>query len=102
MATLLGVGDNADMSNTKRRWLDQYVGPAAYVAGGDPFLPEEAKMGVIYAMNGLVLTNGVICYIGAYRPLLNTIQWFVPNINVEVAVGVDLSGFGALIEVIGR
>ena len=102
MATLLGLGDNMDKSARLLRWVDQYQGPAAYVTGGDSFLPGEAKMGAIMAILGLIATDGTNVIIGVYRPLLNTIQWFVPNTGVEVANGVDLSNYGALIEVIGR
>lgn len=101
MATLTATADCTDQSHRKRRWVDVYTGPAAYAVAGDPLLPGEVRMGVIEAVLGLIASNGTSIIGGWYDATNQVIHWYTA-MNVEVVAGANLSGYTALIEVIGR
>jgi hypothetical protein len=94
-----------DLGSTTRRALATYTGPAAYVTGGDPVTPEDVRMGKVFALGGCVVSNGTAVYLlwltGA-AGATQKIMWFVAATGVEVANGVDLSGYSGQIEFIGQ
>lgn len=94
-----------DQGATTKRALATYTGPASYVTGGDPVTPETVRMGKIYAIAGVVASNGTaayLLYLNGPAGADQTIMWFVAATGVEVANGVDLSGFTAQVEFIGN
>lgn len=93
-----------DGSNTKRRIQGIYNGPASYVAGGDPFLPADVKLGQIdvLTLNDAILAGTNTLYTAVYDPINNKIMWFVGTTGVEVANAVNLSTAAIRFEAIGR
>lgn len=93
-----------DGSNTKRRIQVRYTGPASYVAGGDPFLPADVKLGQIHvvgAAGGVLAWNGSAVRLVVWDPVNQKMVWYIPNTGAEVAGAQDLSAFVADIEIIG-
>lgn len=95
-------GVPADLSSTCRRQVCTYTGPDAYVTGGDALDPEQVRMGKLFAFLGGVLTNGTTPLIAGWVPATSTLQLFVASTGVEVANGVDLSGYSGTFEAIGQ
>ena len=93
-----------DGSNTKRRIQGVYSGPASYVAGGDPFVPADAKLGQIdvLSLQDGVLAGTTTLYTAVYDYTNQKVIWFVGTTGVEVANGVNLSTLTARFEAIGR
>lgn len=94
-----------DVGATTKRALATYTGPAAYETGGDPVTPEDVRMGKIYVIAGNVASNGTAAYLlflTGPASATQKIQWFVAATGVEVANGVDLSGYTAQVEFIGN
>jgi len=92
-------GDNA---STTKRFFPKYTGPKSYTTGGDVGVAAAVGIGKVFAVLGLIATNGTATIIGVYNTTTDAIQWFVPSTNVEVAGAVDLSGYTATLEVIGQ
>ncbi len=93
-----------DGSNTKRRIIGIYTGPASYATGGDPFVAADVKLGQIdvLLMGGSARNSSSTLRLLSYDRTNNTVVWVVPNTGSEVANGTDLSGFTAGFEAIGR
>jgi hypothetical protein len=91
-----------DDAGIRRRRTFIYTGPASYVTGGDSFVPADVSLGVIEVAPGGVATDGTTVRLLAYDYTNQKYQWFVPNTNVEVANGVNLSTFLIRLEIIGR
>jgi len=93
-----------DGSNTKRRVQGIYKGPSSYVAGGDPFVAGDVKLGQIDVLN---LNDGVLAgtntlYSPCWISSTGKIMWFVGSTGVEVAGAVDLSTVSIVFEAIGH
>jgi len=92
-----------DTSGARIRKTARYVGPASYVnPGGDAFTPGNLGMSRIDVIIFTPAWDGA----DAFRVLIwdrvtQTIRWFVPNTDAEVANAVNLSGFSAFFEAIG-
>lgn len=95
-------GVPGDLSSTCRRQVCTYTGPASYVTGGDEISAEDVRMGKLFAFLGGVLTNGTTPLIAGWVPATSTLQLFVASTGVEVANGVDLSGYSGTFEAIGQ
>jgi hypothetical protein len=98
-----------DGSNTKRRIQGLYNGPASYVTGGDPFFPQDIKLGQIdlLHLNDAVLAGTNTLYTAVWLPgtdpaTTGKIMWFVGSTGVEVAGAVNLSTAVIRFEAIGR
>ena len=91
-----------DGSNTKRRILGIYTGPASYATGGDAFLAADVKLGQIdvvvfeHAINAALTT----IYFLRWSKTANKVLWFSAS-GTEVANATDLSGFTGRFEAIG-
>jgi hypothetical protein len=96
------VGNYFDHSGSFIRRVAQWTGPAAYVTGGEDVSPAIFGMGSIAAILITSITDGTTIRIGAWNRATARLQWFVPNTNVEVANGVNLSTFTGCVEVIGN
>lgn len=80
-----------------------YTGPSSYATGGDSLPGASISLGKqVEAVLGAIITDGTSVRIGAYNYSTSKIQWFVPNTNVEVANGVDLSTFTGRFVAIGK
>ena len=90
-----------DGSNTKRRIQGIYTGPAVYPAGGDPFLPADAKLGQIDLVLFEHPTNGTVVLICGYEVAAKTVKWYDLT-GAEITNGTDLSTYAARFEAIGR
>lgn len=103
MPTLTRNGDNLDMSAMFRRYVDTYTGPASYVTGGDSFVAGDANLGRILKWGATLARNaGGTIYLLWYDATNAKVLWFVPSTGAQVANATDLSGFTAVIEVIGK
>ena len=93
-----------DGSNTKRRIQGVYSGPASYVAGGDPLVPGDLKLGQIDVLNynDGVLAGTNTLYTLVYDYVNQKAMWFVGSTGVEVAGAVNLSTAAIRFEAIGR
>ena len=104
-----------DGSETKRRRQGMYTGPKSYsnfytnAGTGDPLVPADLGLGQIHQINfePAINTSGTL-YVAVYVtpaqvPLLvnGGIIWYVGTTQVEVANGVNLSGYSAYFEAIG-
>lgn len=92
-----------DKSDLKNRRQVRYTGPANYVAGGDPFLPSDVKLGQIHVVGagGVMAWSGSAVRLVVWDPTNQKLVWYVPNTGSEVAGGQDLSGFSVDLEIIG-
>ena len=92
-----------DVAGVRDRRIGIYTGPAVYVAGGDSLTPNEVKLGEIeflifeHAINGALAIRSVV-----YDTANQKVVWIVPSTGVEVAPGVDLSGFQCRFEAVGK
>ena len=92
-----------DLSSTKRRTQGIYTGPASYVAGGDPFVAADVKLGQLHLLvfGGNAVNAALAQRILAVNYTTGVIIWVVPDTGVEVAGAVDLSGFTVRFEAVG-
>lgn len=104
MATIdRSIGNYHDASNARIRKIGRIVGPASYVAGGDPLTPAEVGLGKIEALlfesaiNAALTGNFYLTYDYATQKVV----WWSNATGVEVAGAVDLSGYAARFEAIG-
>jgi hypothetical protein len=68
------------------------TGPSSYTTGGHAVA--EAQLGLVpELMPDVELTDGTTTRVAVYNYTTGKYQAFVPNTNVEVANGVDLSTF---------
>ena len=81
------------------RWNDrlvmevQYTGPASYVTGGDPYTPgSDLPAGEVFGVYGTI-SDGTSVRTAWWNYATQKLMFFVPNTNVQVANGVDLSTF---------
>lgn len=95
-------GVPADLSSTCRRQVCTYAGPSAYPTGGDAISPEDVRMGKLFALLGCVLSNGTTPLVATWVPATETLQLFVASTGVEVANGVDVSGYSGTFEAVGQ
>lgn len=91
-------GDNA---STTKRYFPLYTGPASYVTGGDVGVTTAVGLGKIFAVLGLIASNGTTVIVGRYIPTTDALQWF-DMAGAEIAPATDLSGYTATLEVIGQ
>jgi hypothetical protein len=93
-----------DGSNTKRRIQGIYTGPAAYVTGGDPFLPGDVKLGQIDILDFTTASDNpfTTAYSLVYDYVNNRVIWLVQTTGLQVANGVALNTISARFEAIGR
>lgn len=89
-----------DGSNTKRRILAVYTGPASYVTGGDPFTAADVKLGAIHFMDIENASNGTVVLVVRYDYVNNKMDWF-DLAGVEIANATDLSAYSARFEAVG-
>lgn len=101
MPTLTHVVRTYDEAGVRHRRVWLYTGPASYAAAGDPFVPNDVKLGEIEYFSGLA-TNGTAVRLLVYDPTNEVVHWFIPNTGAEVAGAVDLSTFTGRIEVAGK
>lgn len=101
MATLTKIGQSFDKSGSYERRIYQYTGPASYATGGDSLTPEQAALGRIEAILGLLISNGTNIYFGFYNRTTKKILWYSATAT-EIPNGTDLSLFTGNIEVIGN
>lgn len=92
-----------DGSNTKRRILGAYTGPASYTTGGDPLVPGDVKLGQIDVLFFEQARNSGVTtiYWPVYHKSADKVLWFSAT-GTELANATDLSGFVARFEAIGR
>jgi len=113
MPTISEPWRTRDWSGIRARRVLRYNGPASYpAAGGDPFTPGAAFLGIIECFGGGSSfiaddANGANPRLGIYTPNANpelggTIRWFVPNTGAEVAGATNLSGYAVDFEIIGK
>lgn len=98
------IGAFFDSSAGRLRRIGRYVGPNPYVTGGDPLLPADVAMGRIELLDiaAALDATGANMRILVWNSVTQKVQWFVSTTGVEVANGVDLSGFAARFEAIGQ
>jgi hypothetical protein len=77
-----------------------YTGPAAYVAGGDPFAPSDVGWSNIDFIDVATAWNGSAVRLIAWDKTNNKLVWYVPNTGSEASG--DLSGYTARILVVGQ
>ena len=82
-----------DVAGIRRRRIVQYTGPASYATGGDLLVPSDVTLGVIEDLPEQSVTDGTSVRTIIYNNTTQKLQWFVPNTNVDVAAGVNLSTF---------
>lgn len=104
MATIdRSIGNYHDASNARIRKIGRIVGPASYVAGGDPLTPADVGLGkveiILFAggLNAALTGNFDLIY----NPATQKVVWWSNATGVEVAGAVDLSGYSARFEAIG-
>lgn len=92
-----------DASNDRIRKFITVSGPASYATGGESMPPVSIGLSRIDLFNASVAMSaaGTTCRVLAYDVADQKIQWFGENFN-EIANGVDLSTYSAVVEVIGR
>ena len=91
-----------DKSATLLRQIVTYTGPASYVTGGDPIDAGVIRGGRVLALGACIAFDGTDAY-GVWLDLANqTLVWVVLSTGVEVANGVDLSGFTLTTEFVGN
>jgi hypothetical protein len=88
-----------DVLSTHKAQFYVYSGPAAYVAGGDPFTGDDVGLGNIDAILGQVAWNGTATMLLVFNKTSGKIVWYVPDTGAE-ATG-DLSAYSATIVVLG-
>jgi hypothetical protein len=89
----------ADLGATVRRQVVTYTGPVLYATGGDAVTPNDVRMGKIFAVLGLTITNGTLTYIGWFDAENLKIMWF-DMAGAQVGA-VDLSTFTGRLEFVG-
>lgn len=103
MATIsLTVARPRDIAGIRRRTIGQITGPASYVTGGDALVAGEVGMGVLEFVIFELATDGTNWYGIMYDHSAETAVWVVLSSGNQVANGVDLSGFSARFEAVGR
>lgn len=107
MATIdRSIGAYHDSSNARMRKIGGYVGPASYVAGGDPISPTDFGMGRIEHLDLGVATNGTLYRALVFLPNVATgggvIRWLDATNGTEIAGGINLSAYTARFEAIGK
>jgi hypothetical protein len=103
-----------DESGTKRIRYGMYTGPVSYsnfyTSGGtgDPIVPGDVGLGQIHNLdfNPAVNASGtlyVVVYVTLNQggPTNGGIIWYVGTTQVEVANGVNLSGYTAYFQAVG-
>jgi hypothetical protein len=96
-------GRPVDIWGSSRVAVLLYTGPVAYpnTGGtiGDPITAADVGLkGILGMVNGIAFdpVGGLFRNI-VYDPDLGTIRWFVGTTGVEVANGVDLSAYSAIV-----
>jgi hypothetical protein len=97
------IGNYHDSSNARIRKIGRYVGPAAYVTGGDPLVPADVGLGKIEA---IFFEDALDAAANdnlepAYDHTNQKVAWFSNASGNEVANGTDLSTYSARFEAIG-
>ena len=88
-----------DVLATHKAQFYVYSGPAAYVAGGDPFTADNVGLGNIDAILGLIAWNGTATRLLVYDKTNGKMVWYVPDTGAEASG--DLSAYSATIVVLG-
>jgi hypothetical protein len=98
------IGAFFDSSQGRLRRIGGYIGPSSYVTGGDAFLPADVAMGRIEHLDisNALDAAGANMRILVWNSVTQKVMWFVSTTGVEVANGVDVSGFAARFEAIGQ
>lgn len=98
------IGAFFDSSQGRLRRIGAYTGPSSYVTGGDSFLPADVAVGRLEHLDvtSALDATGANMRILVWNPVTQKVMWFVSTSGVEVAGGVDLSGFTARFEAIGQ
>ncbi len=91
----------ADLSASLRRQVFEYTGPASYTTGGEAIPADTVRMGTIHAVVGGTISDGTDVYLVWFDEPNGNLLVFVASTGVEVANGVDLSGFTGRLEAIG-
>jgi hypothetical protein len=95
------VGNYFDRSGSFVRRIERWTGPASYVTGGEPCPPSTFSLGsMVKGIEGIA-SDGTTTRLVWWNPTTQSLQWFVPSSNVEVAAGVNLSTFSIQFEVVG-
>lgn len=93
-----------DSSNACIRKVGGYTGPASYATGGDPIVPGDLGMARISVIFFTPATNGTLFVYPVWVPSASggAVKWLVGTTGVEVAAAVNLSGYTARFEAIGK
>lgn len=92
----------ADLSSTLRRQIVNYTGPASYATGGDVVTPDDVRMGKVFAVLGLTISNGTDIRHGWFDAANSKIMWFTAAGTAQVNNATDLSTYTGRFEFIGR
>jgi len=81
--------------------VERWTGPTSYATGGETADPSVFGMGtLVHGIQGIA-SDGTSTRLVWWNPATNKLMWFVPNTNVEVANGTNLSTFSIQFEVVG-
>lgn len=84
-----------------RRQIATYTGPASYATGGDTVDAKNVRMGLVWAILGLSISNGTAVLHGWYNVATGKIMWFVAA-GTQVTNTTDLSTYSGRVEFVGR
>lgn len=100
------IGSYHDSSNARIRKIAGYTGPNPYNTGGDLIKPGDLGMSRIELILFSNALSGTTPLYPAWNPDPTTgggkVKWIVASTGVEVAQGVDLSGYFTRFEAIGK
>jgi hypothetical protein len=101
MPLVRSVGPYFDHSGSFTRRVERWTGPTSYATGGESAPPSIFGLGqIIHGIQGIA-SNGTDTRLVWWNPTTNSLQWFVPNTNAEVANGTNLSAYSIQFEVVG-
>jgi len=101
MPLVRSISNYFDGSKAFSRRVERWTGPASYPTGGEPCSPATFGLGTIVAGIQGIASNGTDTRLVWWNPTTNTLQWFVPNTNAEVANGTNLAAYSIQFDVIG-
>lgn len=90
-----------DLAGIRERRVFPYTGPASYATGGESISASDVLLGTIELLPDFHITDGTTVRTMVYNYTTGKLVAFVPNTNVQVANGVNLSTFTGRFEVIG-
>lgn len=90
-----------DLAGIRERRVFGYTGPNPYVTGGDPCTASDMLLGTVENVDDFLITDGTSVRLMTYNYTTGKFLAIVPNTNVQVANGVDLSAFTGRFEAMG-